>query len=128
NISTEIFDGKGNSTFSYLAFTNGVKSSTSPDPANEFNTQGAGTYTVNLDCTGFVDVVFPNLNNPNNRFEFHRAFVLSNDGKTVHMLWTDVHFPGIAPTQLPAGASCMGGPVGVGCDLAVQIRSDGERY
>jgi hypothetical protein len=122
-VSAETFDGRGHSTFSYLGFSNGAQFST---PSGEFNTgNGTGAYTVNGDCTGFVDVAFPNQNFPNNRFEFQRAFVLSNDGKTVHMLWTEVHFPNIAQ-GLPDGVTC-GGATG-GCDLAVQTHSDGERY
>src|SRR5205823_15122946 len=100
--------------------------STQPLPNEEFNPNGVGTYSVNEDCTGFVDVEFPSLNS-NNRFEFHRAFVLSNDGKTVHMLWTEVHFPNIVQSQLPDNqVTCA--PATGGCFLAVQLYSDGERY
>jgi hypothetical protein len=84
---------------------------------------------VNKDCTGFVNVIFPpnNANFPDNRFEFQRAFVLSNDGKTVHMLWTEVHFSMIVQRFLPDAVVTCGQTTG-GCDLAVQIHSDGERY
>ena len=123
-VSTETFDGRGNSTFSYLAFSNGFKSSTPRVPSEEFNQVGAtGSYRVNKDCTGVVNVVFPSASN--NTFAFQRAFVLSADGKIVHMLWTEVHFPQIATRLLPPGATCAQPD---GCDLAVQIHSDGERY
>jgi hypothetical protein len=124
-VSDETYDGRGNSTFSYLGFLNGRKFSTS-DPGEDFNTEGAtGTYDVNKDCTGFVDVKFPG--NSDNTFKFHRAFVLSNDGKTVHMLWTEVHFSNIVlPRLLPLSVTCKAADGG--CDLAVQVYSDGERY
>ncbi len=127
-ISDETFDGRRNNKMSYLTFSNGRKLSSMPlAPVEEFNTTGTGSYTVNaIDCTGFVDVAFaPNPNFPTNPLTINRSFVLSSDGKTVRMLWTEVHFPNIVPSSLPAGVTCA---QPTGCDLAVQIQSVGERY
>ena len=68
-VSTETFDGHGNSTFSYLGFSNGTKFSTS-ELGEDFNReQGVtGTYSVDKDCTGFVEVTFPPAPPPSSRW------------------------------------------------------------
>ncbi len=101
-VSEETFDGHGNATVELLVSTGGV-----------------GQYRVNPDCTGVEETVFPGS------AENMRALVLSNRGRTIHMLWTRVHFPAFPAAALPAGATC---DPPTGCGMAVQAYSDGERY
>ena len=106
-ISEETFDGHGNTTQAASVFANGSSTTggafTMP-PA-------AGTYSVNPDCTGTE--VFPNF--------MERVFVLSNGGRTIHILETYLHLT--LPAAASAGVDCSNG-----CDLSVQFYTDGERY
>jgi hypothetical protein len=106
-ISEETFDGRGNTTQSASVFANG-----SSTTGGTFTTPPvAGTYTVNQDCTGTE--VFPNF--------MERVFVLSNGGRTIHILETYLHLT--LPAAASAGVDCS-----KGCDLAAQFYTDGERY
>jgi hypothetical protein len=106
-ISEETFDGYGNTTQTASVLANG-----SSTTGGTFTTPPvAGTYTVNQDCTGTE--VFPNF--------MERVFVLSNGGRTIHILETYLHLT--LPAAASAGVDCS-----QGCDLAVQFYTDGERY
>ncbi len=70
------FDGKGNLTQADHIVVNGVP------PAQEW-TPGAGTYTVNANCTGTMFVKVP----INNDF-FHLRFVIVRQGKQIHTVVT----------------------------------------
>jgi hypothetical protein len=110
-IGVETFDGHGNATMAEYVFVNGS------DLTHGFHGGALGTYSVSRDCTGTEIVTF------SDGTEIQRAFVLSNEGRTIHMLRTAQHLPFLPPAAVPSGATCS-----AGCDVAVQFYEDGERY
>lgn len=112
-IALETFDGKGNAKVSEYVFVNGS------DLTHGFHGGAIGTYHVNQDCTGTETVTF------SDGTDFERAFVLSHEGRSIHMLRTAQHLPALPPAALPAGVTCS---PPTGCDVAVQFHEDGERY
>jgi hypothetical protein len=56
-------------------------------------------------------------------------FVLANYGREIRTVVTRQHVPMPMPMMIPIGATCApGSPASTGgCDLAVQIRSDGKK-
>ena len=105
-VTDETFDGHMTTTQLEYVFANG--SSTTP---NGFVGPVFGTYQVSADCTGTE--TFPDF--------LERVFVLSNGGRTIHILTTKLHLT--LPPAASAGVDCSGG-----CDVAVQFYTDGERY
>jgi hypothetical protein len=112
-IGVETFDGHGNATMAEYVFVNGS------DLTHGFHGGAAGTYSVSRDCTGTEIVTF------SDGTEIQRAFVLSNEGRTIHMLRTAQHLPALPPAALASGVTCS---APAGCDVAVQFYEDGERY
>jgi hypothetical protein len=117
-VTNETFDGHGNATQFEYVFANG--SSQTP---SGFVGPATGTYQVNSDCSGSETLTY------SSGFEINRVFVLSNGGRTIHILTTGIHPPSlpIGPStgvdSASAGVDCSNG-----CDLAVQFYTDGERY
>jgi hypothetical protein len=120
-ILDETFDGHGNATETEKVFANGsaVPGGVNPTTTNGFITGGVGEYQVSDDCTGLEDLTYPDGS------VFHRAFVLSDGGKTIHILAIGHHFPQLPAQALPPGVTCA---APTGCDAAEQIYTDGERY
>jgi hypothetical protein len=110
-VTAETFDGHGNATQSEYVFLNGS------DATSGFVGGATGTYQVNQDCTGTEMLTY---GSPPNGFEIDRAFVLSNGGRTIHILTTKIHTPFPLP-EFPAGVCSKG------CDVAIQLYADGER-
>jgi hypothetical protein len=110
-VTTETFDGHGNATQSEYVFLNGS------DATSGFVGGATGTYQVQQDCTGTEMLTY---GSPPNGFEIDRAFVLSNGGRTIHILTTKIHTPFPLP-EFPAGVCSKG------CDVAIQLYADGER-
>ena len=108
-VTAETFDGHGNATQLEYVFSNGS------DVTNGFVGPATGTYQVKQDCTGTEMLTYPN------GFEADRAFVLSNGGRTIHILTTKIHTP-FLPPEASAGVDCS-----KGCDVAIQLYADGER-
>ena len=75
------FDGKGNFTQVDAVATNGILT-----PGWR---PGAGTYSVNPDCTGTQTIVIPGLS------DLHLQFIVAQSGNTIHQVVTD---PGVATT------------------------------
>jgi hypothetical protein len=117
-IGVETFDGsRGKATYAHLLFANGRR--LCHDQCGEFFSAAVeADYQVNSDCTGVADGKY------SESYNIERALVLSNQGKTVRMLWTSVRFP-LARALLPDGVTAC--PAN-GCDLAVQLSSVGERF
>jgi hypothetical protein len=74
-ITLMTFDGNGGFTSKDHVVLNGVQ------PAEEWR-QSTGTYTVNSDCTGTMQVNFPN-NQPPPRISY---FVITNSGKQLNFV------------------------------------------
>jgi hypothetical protein len=110
-VTAETFDGHGNATQSEYVFLNGS------DATSGFVGGATGTYQVNQDCTGAEMLTY---GSPPNGFEIDRAFVLSNGGRTIHILTIKIHTPFPLP-EFPAGVCSKG------CDVAIQLYADGER-
>jgi hypothetical protein len=108
-VTAETFDGHGNATQLEYVFSSGS------DVTNGFVGPATGTYQVKQDCTGTEMLTYPN------GFEIDRAFVLSNGGRTIHILTTKIHTP-FLPPEASAGVDCS-----KGCDVAIQLYADGER-
>ena len=108
-VTAETFDGHGNATQLEYVFSNGS------DVTNGFVGPATGTYQVKQDCTGTETLTYTN------GFEIDRAFVLSNGGRTIHILTTKIHTP-FLPPEASAGVDCS-----KGCDVAIQLYADGER-
>jgi hypothetical protein len=70
------------------------------DATNGFVGPATGTYQVKQDCTGLETLTYPN------GFEIDRAFVLSNGGRTIHILTTKIHTP-FLPPEASAGVDCL---------------------
>jgi hypothetical protein len=80
-VTAETFDGHSNATQLEYVFLNGS------DATNGFVGPATGTYQVKQDCTGTEMLTYPN------GFEIDRAFVLSNGGRTIHILTIKIHTP-----------------------------------
>ena len=92
---------------------------TTPVTPNGFRTGETGTYSVSQDCTGTFKIVFPDTT------EIDVAFVLANQGREIRTVVMRQHVPQLPPAIIPAGAACALNSGG--CDLGVQIRSDGVK-
>jgi hypothetical protein len=112
-VTAETFDGHGNATQLEYVFLSGS------DATNGFVGPATGTYQVKQDCTGTEMLTYPN------GFEIDRAFVLSNGGRTIHILTTKIHTP--FPLPAPSGSVLVGVDCSKGCDVAIQLYADGER-
>lgn len=80
-IARETFDGKGNETQVDAVATNGLLT-----PGWR---PGAGSYSVNPDCTGTQTITVPGLRN------VHLQFIVAQSGNTIHQVVID---PGFATT------------------------------
>jgi hypothetical protein len=108
-VTAETFDSHGNATQLEYVFSDGS------DVTNGFVGPATGTYQVKQDCTGTEMLTYLN------EFEIDRAFVLSNGGRTIHILTAKIHTP-FLPPEASAGVDCS-----TGCDVAIQLYADGER-
>jgi hypothetical protein len=113
------FDGHGNLTQVDFVMRNGTSAATpvTPVTVNGFRTGETGSYSVSSDCTGTFRITFPDTT------EIHVAFVLGDFGRRIRTVVTRQHVPQLPPAIIPAGTTCAAGTGG--CDLGVQIRSDG---
>jgi len=115
------FDGIRNLTQVDVVMRNGTSAATPATPvSNGFRTGETGSYSLNTDCTGTFRINFPDGT------EIDVVFVLAKQGHEIHTVVTRQHVPQLPPTILPAGVSCDA--TTNGCDLGVQIRSDGVKY
>jgi hypothetical protein len=80
-IAKETYDGRGNMTQVDAVATNGVMA-----PGWR---PGAGTYSVNPDCTGTQTILVAGLP------DLHLQLIVAQDGNTIHQVVTD---PGFATT------------------------------
>lgn len=119
------FDGNGNLTQVDFVMRNGTSADTptTATTGNGFRSGEWGTYAVKSDCTGTFTIMFPDTT------EIDVAFVLANYGREIRTVVTRQHVPALPPAIIPTGATC---PAAIpaasgGCDLGVQIRSDGKK-
>ena len=119
------FDGKGGLSQVDFVMRNGTSAATPTTPVtkNGFRSGETGSYTVSADCTGTFKITFPDTS------EIDVAFVLARRGREIRTVVTRQHVPALPPPVIPPGASCV--PLTAadktGCDLGVQIRSDGVK-
>ncbi|HEV3421437.1 MAG TPA: hypothetical protein VG075_14100 [Candidatus Acidoferrum sp.] len=114
------FDGNGNLKQVDFVMRNGTSAAT-PTTAitgNGFRSGETGAYLVKSDCTGTFTIIFPDTT------EIDVAFVLANYGREIRTVVTRQHVPLLPPPIIPTGATCASPS---GCDLGVQIRSDGRK-
>jgi hypothetical protein len=81
-IAKETFDGEGNETQVDAVAMNGILAAPGWRP-------GAGTYSVNPDCTGTQTIMVPGLP------DRHLQFIVAQSGNTIHQI---VINPGFATT------------------------------
>ena len=108
------FDGMGNFTQVDFAMQDGKLRGGSPTPP-AFEGNESGPYTVNPDCTGNLEIDAPTGS------KIKVVFVLANEGSQIHTVVYSVHTPGSPPAA--DGTTCGTG----GCELGVQVRSDGTK-
>jgi hypothetical protein len=115
------FDGNGFLTQVDFVMRNGTSAATPTTPLtdNGFRSGENGTYTVSPDCTGTFKIMFPDTT------EIDAAFVLANHGREIRTVVTRQHVPLLPTAVIPMGATCA--VITGGCDLGVQIRSDGVK-
>jgi len=115
------FDGKGNLTQVDIVMRNGTSATTPTTPVTEngFRSGETGNYSVSPDCTGTFSIIFPDTT------EIDVAFVLASLGQEIRTVVVRQHVPQLPPAVIPAGATCSADSGG--CDLGVQIRSDGRK-
>lgn len=116
------FDGNGNLTQVDFVMKNGIQRPGIPDPVTGFDIDETGTYTVYSDCTGTFTVDFA----ANNFLTVQ--FVLAGKGGTgqaieIQTVVSEQHLPSGTPV---GDLSCPTTP-STGCDLLVQIRSNGTK-
>lgn len=113
------FDGNENLKQVDFVMRNGTSAATPTTPLTEngFRSEEAGKYSVKSDCTGTFKITFPDTS------EIDVAFVLANHGREIRTVVTRQHVPLLPPPIIPTGATCAANTGG--CDLGVQIRSDG---
>jgi hypothetical protein len=114
------FNGDGGLKQVDFVMRNGTSAATPTTPVtgNGFRSGETGTYSVQADCTGTFTITFPDTT------EIDVAFVLADYGREIRTVVTRQHVPLLPPPVIPAGAACA--PPN-GCDLGVQIRSDGKK-
>ncbi len=105
------FDGAGNLTQVDFVLSSANAPAPPPgmpptDPVTKFHTEEKGTYTVNQDCTGNFEIIFPSTTDPATGKSYSGAiikvmFVLSNHGRTIHTIVYSLQPPG-APGPVPA--------------------------
>jgi hypothetical protein len=106
------FDGNGNLTqVDYtMSLTPGSKTPGGFDPAPAFRQGETGTYHVNSDCTGTAEIDFPKPKTPPGAPPFATGptlkliFVLSNHGRVIHTVVTELLSPGISGPGAPIPA------------------------
>ena len=83
-----VYDGHGN--FTQRDYRGGTSPAEFAPPGTEF-----GTYTVNSDCTGTSDLILvaPAACGPNQNGEIKGLFVISDGGRHVHGVVSDLIFP-----------------------------------
>ena len=113
-LAMQNFDGAGNFTQVDFAMQDGKLRGGSPTPP-AFEGNESGPYTVNRDCTGSFEIDSPTGS------KIKVVFVLANEGSQIHTVVYSVHTPGSPPAA--DGTTCGTG----GCDLGVQVRSDGSK-
>jgi hypothetical protein len=115
------FDGAGHLSQVDFIMRNGTSAATPATPITEngFRSAENGKYSVSPDCTGTFAVTFPDTS------EIDVAFVLAKHGSEIRTVVTRQHVPLLPPPIIPAGATCA--VATGGCDLGVQIRSDGVK-
>lgn len=115
------FNGAGGLSQVDFVMRNGTSAATPTTPltSNGFRADENGYYTVYEDCTGTFKICFPDTS------EIDVAFVIAQHGLEVRTVVTRQHVPALTPAIIPAGASCSA--TDGGCDLGVQIRSDGRK-
>jgi hypothetical protein len=115
------FDGHGNLTQVDFVMRNGTSAATPGTPltGDGFRAGETGTYHVSPDCTGWFKLQFPDTS------EVDVAFVLARGGREIRTVVTRQHVPALPPAIVPSGATCAAATGG--CDLGVQVRSDGVK-
>ena len=115
------FDGNKGLTQVDFVMRNGTSAATpsTPTTSDGFRSGETGSYSVNFDCTGRFVIRFPDTT------EIDVAFVIGDFGQRIRTVVTRQHVPQLPPAILPVGVTCDAGSGG--CDLGVQIRSDGVK-
>jgi hypothetical protein len=115
------FNGAGKLEQVDFVMRNGTSAATPTTPVtgNGFRSGENGTYAVKSDCTGTFTITFPDTT------EIDVAFVLAKNGHEIRTVVTRQHVPLLPPPIIPTGATCAA--TSGGCDLGVQIRSDGVK-
>jgi hypothetical protein len=115
------FNGNGKLWQVDFVMRNGTSAASpiTPLTSNGFRADETGHYTVSEDCTGTFTIWFPDTS------EIDVAFVIARHGLEIRTVVTRQHVPALPPAIIPAGASCSANEGG--CDLGVQIRSEGAK-
>jgi hypothetical protein len=115
------FNGNGSLTQVDFVMRNGTSAATPGTllTSDGFRAGETGTYHVNHDCTGWFKLQFLDTT------EVDVAFVLARGGREIRTVVIRQHVPALPPAIIPLGATCAAATGG--CDLGVQIRSDGAK-
>jgi hypothetical protein len=95
------FDGQGKLTQVDFVMANGIPVAGPSDPLTGFHVGETGWYSVNPDCTGVAEIVFPTPPGMSSGAKIDLMFVLSNHGRTIHTIVSRLLPPG-STTPLPA--------------------------
>jgi hypothetical protein len=93
------FDGAGHLTQADFVMSNGVPVGGPPNQAG-FHIDETGTYTVYSDCTGTAEIDFPAPPGATSGAVIHLMFVLTNHGRTIHTIVSQLIPPG-STTPVP---------------------------
>lgn len=92
--------GQGGLTQVDFVMVNGTVQTAPADPVTGFHIDESGTYIVYPDCTGSAVIHFPTPPGLTSGAEIDLMFVLSNGGRTIHTIVTQLIPPG-STTPVP---------------------------
>jgi hypothetical protein len=105
------FDGAGRLSQVDFVMSNGSPVPGPADPVTAFHVGETGWYKVNSDCTGMAEIDFPTPPGGTSGAVIDVMFVLSNRGRTIHMIVSRL-IPPNSTTPMPASIHSDGEKLG----------------
>jgi hypothetical protein len=117
-VAVQTFSGTGSFTRTDFLMNTGLPRPGATNAAG-FTEGETGSYTVNSDCTGSMEIKFPGA--PNSGAVIDILFVVGDDGRIIKGVVNKEHVPSAGPTA--NGTSCSGAD----CFVAPQISVEGVK-